>query len=1271
MYFLKLFIVFLSLQLLLFAQPEKLEKVKLQLQWKYQFQFAGFIMAKENGYYKEAGLDVDILEYNNTNSIKDLEGGKIDYALNNSILAYANKKLNKVTLIATYFQRSPLIIITQPNIKSVLDLKGKKVMISENNHYNSSLSVLLEYFNINSKNTTFVKPSFNIEDFIDKKVDAVTAFRSNELFVLDEKHVPYNIIDPVEYGFSTNAINLFASYDKIKNNPQQIRKFLAASKKGWQYALSHIEEVAKLIHDKYQPNRSVANLIYEGKVTKELMLLNLYDIGEVNKDFVLKRFKRLVKRGKIDKDQKSDKLFFDNEKKVMEPTVKFSQEEKEWITNHPVVTYSEVNWKPLSIIKNNKMTGIMGSFLDIISKRSGLKFKYVPSDSWPDVLKKFDERKIDIVPGVGSSPQEIALGNISKIYAQYPMAIVTGNDIRYVDNLNALKDKTIAVPKYYTSYNFIVKNYPDIKLITTDDIPEALLEVENKNADAFVGHIATSLYYLLELHLQHLKISGTTKFNFEHHYLVQKDNPILLSIINKTLDSITPQEKKEIYSKWVQTTRVEKTVDYTLLTIVSIFFIIIIILFWFWTKKLKQEISKRETAEKEYQDLYNNSSEMFISVDANTAKVVNCNDTLARKMGYTKDEIIGKEVFNFYHPESVEDVKREFKKFVKTGIVKNAELSVQRKDGSKIDILLNASAKRDKENNIIRSLSTWTDITERKESEKMLEHIAHYDTLTDLPNRVLLADRLHFAMAHAKRNSTNVIIAYLDLDGFKEINDMYGHDIGDYLLVNISKKMKSILREEDSIARLGGDEFVIVLNNFADVHASTQLIERLLSIVSKPISYKNLSLKVSASIGVTFFPQSQEIDADQLLRQADQAMYQAKVSGKNRYYIFNPDQDQSIRGHHENLDRIKQALENDEFILHYQPKVNLRTGSVVGLEALIRWQHPEKGLLSPFHFLPEIEGHHLDVEMGELVINKVLSQIQQWKNEGLDINASVNISATHIQQSDFTEKIQSFISKYPDLSPSNLELEILETTSIENMTHVSNVVTTLTEMGFEFSLDDFGTGYSSLTYLKRLPVQTLKIDQSFVRDMLDDPEDFAIIDGVIGLASAFNRTVLAEGMEHIEQAELLLRLGCELVQGYAIAKPMSPDDIPAWIENFSADPSWKNIEVVHQDKLPILYASIEHRAWIKSISNIINDHIEITLAMDKDKCRFGKWLYNHKDENKEVLKELKELHSQVHDFANDLMSLHKKGKDEEALSKLPDLYDLRDRLLARIELLLP
>lgn len=318
--FMKILFIFICFTNLIYANNTPLKKIKLQLQWKYQFQFAGFIMAKELGYYKDKGLDVTIIEYNNTNSIKDLEDGKIDYAINNSLLAYHDKRLNSVTLLATYFQRSPLVIIAQPEIKSALDLKHKKIMISQNNLYNSSLSILFEYFNINETNTKFVNPSFDLKDFVNKEVDAFTGFRSNEVFELRQKKVPFNLIDPIEYGFSTNAINLFASHQKVTNNPKQINDFLEATKKGWIYSLDHIDEVAKIIHEKYRPSVSLENLVYEGKITKEMMLPDLYDIGEINRDFVLKTFHQLQKSNKIALNETTEKIMLheNNHKDISE-----------------------------------------------------------------------------------------------------------------------------------------------------------------------------------------------------------------------------------------------------------------------------------------------------------------------------------------------------------------------------------------------------------------------------------------------------------------------------------------------------------------------------------------------------------------------------------------------------------------------------------------------------------------------------------------------------------------------------------------------------------------------------------------------------------------------------------------------------------------------------------------------------------------------------------------------------------------------------------------
>ena len=484
------------------------------------------------------------------------------------------------------------------------------------------------------------------------------------------------------------------------------------------------------------------------------------------------------------------------------------------------------------------------------------------------------------------------------------------------------------------------------------------------------------------------------------------------------------------------------------------------------------------------------------------------------------------------------------------------EIWNKRKNGEIYVEMLTITAVYGSDGKTAQYVALFSDITAIKEHQDQLEHMAHFDALTRLPNRLLLSDRLRQGMASAERRAQTLAVVYLDLDGFKSVNDQHGHEVGDQLLIALASRMKQGLREGDTLARIGGDEFVAVLIDLSDSDASVPMLTRLLAAAAQSVQLGDLSLQVSASIGVTFYPQAQPIDADQLLRQADQAMYQAKLSGKRRYHVFDAGQDSNTRVHFESLERIRLAVSQREFVLHYQPKVNMRSGKVIGAEALIRWQHPERGLLSPDAFLPVIEDDSLAVVIGEWVIETALTQVELWRADGLDIPVSVNVGARQLQQADFSERLRLVLAAHPPLTPSCLELEILETSALEDVAQVSQLIESCAPLGVNFALDDFGTGYSSLTYLKRLRVNTLKIDQSFVRDMLEDPDDLAILRGVIGLASAFNRQVIAEGVETVAHGTLLLQLGCELAQGYGIAQPMPGDELPAWAVAWRPETEW-------------------------------------------------------------------------------------------------------------------
>ncbi len=541
--------------------------------------------------------------------------------------------------------------------------------------------------------------------------------------------------------------------------------------------------------------------------------------------------------------------------------------------------------------------------------------------------------------------------------------------------------------------------------------------------------------------------------------------------------------------------------------------------------------------------------------------IIEVNETFMEITGYTHAEVQGQKP-NFLNSGHHDP---EFYAAMWNSLRVNGywsgEVWNRRKNGDLYAEMQTVSAVRD-ESGITRNyVALFSDITPMKEHERQLEHIAHYDVLTGLPNRVLKTARLQHAIVQCQRHNSSLAVAYLDLDGFKEVNDTYGHEVGDQLLIALSQRMKEALREGDTLARIGGDEFVAILIDLELPGDYETVLNRLLQAASTAIIVGDQQLKVSASIGVTLYPQD-SVDPDLLLRHADQAMYLAKQAGKNRYHLFDIAHDMAVQSQHESIERIRRGLSQHEFVLYYQPKVNMRTGEVAGAEALIRWQHPERGLLAPGLFLPPIEEHSVSIELGEWVIDAAMRQMKVWQDAGLAMPVSVNIGSLQFQQPDFVTRLKRLLAVYPDVSPQQLELEVLETTALEDVEQVSVVIQLCHEIGIRFSLDDFGTGYSSLTYLKRLPVDVLKIDQSFVRDMLFNANDLAIIEGIIGLSKAFRREVIAEGVETVAHGSQLLKMGCELAQGYGIARPMPAAELPTWVNCWRPDAAWHTDERV-------------------------------------------------------------------------------------------------------------
>lgn len=555
---------------------------------------------------------------------------------------------------------------------------------------------------------------------------------------------------------------------------------------------------------------------------------------------------------------------------------------------------------------------------------------------------------------------------------------------------------------------------------------------------------------------------------------------------------------------------------------------------------LKQAQDKLRLATK----IVETTLEGVVITDLN-AKIVDVNNAFCQITGYAREEVLGRTPSFLKSGLQEESFYADLWRTLRDKGEWQGEIWNRNKQGELYPEWLTIATITNSHGRPSHYVGVFTDTTMLKQHEKQLERIAHYDALTGVPNRVLLSDRLHQAIIKAKREQNLLIICYLDLDGFKPVNDRFGHEAGDQVLIESSRRIAEVIRDMDTIARLGGDEFVILLQGINQLAECSSTLDRLLSAIARPLNVNGTACFIGASIGVAVFPLDGD-DPDLLLRHADQAMYTAKRNGKNRYCFYDAAQDQQLRLQGEWRNQIRHGLDNREFELFYQPKINLATGDLVGAEALIRWRHPQRGLLLPAEFLPHIQESELDTRLGEWVITQALEQLSQWQKAGVLLEIAINISTHHLQTADFVAYLKQALARHPDLPAHALQIEILETVALEDFEQAVRVMTACQQLGISFALDDFGTGYSSLTYLRHLPAKTIKIDQTFIRDILDDEGDFAIVSGIIALATTLKRHTVAEGIETAEHFRVLQGMGCEAGQGYGIAEPMPAAEFLTW-----------------------------------------------------------------------------------------------------------------------------
>ncbi len=563
-----------------------------------------------------------------------------------------------------------------------------------------------------------------------------------------------------------------------------------------------------------------------------------------------------------------------------------------------------------------------------------------------------------------------------------------------------------------------------------------------------------------------------------------------------------------------------------------------------------RDITERKLAENRLRQsatVFNSSAEGITITDPER-NIVSVNRGFSEITGYSEAEVLGRNPRILQSGRHGRDFYQTMWAAIKDHGIWRGEIWNRRKNGEIYPERLTINTVRDEQGKLVNYVGVFSDLSQIKQSEAMMDHLAHYDPLTELPNRLLIRSRLEHALVHARAQGTHLAVMYLDLDRFKNINDSLGHPAGDQLLCELAKRLGARLHTPNiTLGRLGGDEFVILMEDLKQVEAASVVAQDVLRILEQPFHLgEQGEVFIAASIGISLYPEDAS-DATQLFRNADTALYQAKELGRNTYHFYTEgltraaDQRLTLESH------LRRALERNEFLLHYQPQVTVADGRLIGVEALVRWQHPELGLVPPDQFIPLAEETGLIVPLGEWVLLTACTQLKAWIDQGLPpFSVAVNLSSRQFHQGDLASRVHAVLNTV-DLPPALLELEITESAIMEQGELAIATLDALKALGVKLSIDDFGTGYSSLSYLKRFPVNTLKVDQSFVHDLEQDRSDQEIAATIIAMAHNLELQALAEGVETEGQLAFLHQHGCEACQGYLISKPLPADELERWV----------------------------------------------------------------------------------------------------------------------------
>ncbi len=672
-----------------------------------------------------------------------------------------------------------------------------------------------------------------------------------------------------------------------------------------------------------------------------------------------------------------------------------------------------------------------------------------------------------------------------------------------------------------------------------------------------------------------------------------------------------------------------------------------------------------------YKKLFELSHDGIALLDLET-NFIEANPAYSQITGYSTEALKQTSCIAMSLPEDIPKAQASLKELHQNGHVPQLIKRCYHKNGHLITVDIAMVLLPDQKTILINT----KDITERQTLTQQLAWQNDHDPLTHLLNRHAL--KTAFNQLPPPDDTHQHLLCFIDIDHFGRINQQYDENMGDQLLTQVAKRLLHITKEQDLIARHGGDEFLILLTNTPQ-STSLNILKRIYQVFQSPFNLPNHQ-QVTLTLSTGIACQSMKEDFDTLLRRSEKALLQSKNMGRNQFIFFDAKIETEQQLRQQIQQEVLKAIHENQFELYYQPKINMKTGEVIGFEALIRWHHPEKGFMPPLTFLPHIEGTSIMIDLGNWVIHQALQQLTEWNQTGHNWHVSINIAANHLENPSFLPTLKQTLAQYPQVNHNQLEIEILETTSIENIDKLQKLIHQLHQLDIHVSLDDFGTGYSSLSYLKNLPIDVLKIDQSFVRDMLIDSTDLDLIKAITLIGQTFNCQVLAEGVETLEHGAHLIHQNCQFAQGYGIAKPMPAKDIPHWITYFKNRSTWQ-FAAQHQWKLedlPIIMAQADHANWVAKILRYIEDPSAQTQLVEEEivhdtHCRFGKWYYHQGKQqygHLATFQNLEPLHKQVHQIGNQILQTLKSSAPLSHTQIQPlktKLLKVKDQILTELE----